>query len=41
MSLAYYLMVGICALLVLSVGGFFVIQALRLLIEKDEDSDIQ
>lgn len=37
MSPAFYLSVGVCALLVLGVAGFVGIQGLRILVQKDED----
>ncbi len=36
MSFAFYLTVGTCALLVLSVAGFISIQALRMMVQEDE-----
>lgn len=37
MSPAFYLTVGVCALLILGVAGFVGIQGLRILAQKDED----
>lgn len=41
MSSAFYLTVGTCALLILSVGGYFIIQALRLLVRNDYHDEKQ
>jgi len=41
MSSAFYLTVGVCALLILTVGGYFIIQALRLMVRDNCHDDEQ